>query len=205
MNKYLAAVILILHVVGLFGLNSSLHDWFLALTPVNLLITFGVVLFSMSKAPSGLLFAMTVIAFLGGFFAEYIGVHTGLLFGDYAYGDGLGPQWEGIPYAIGMNWAMLVLVTRSLANSIHANKWIQPVIAATLMVILDLWIEPVAPKLDYWSFGGIAPISNYIGWFGVAWLLHMLGSLLGAAKWSCKADVLVYSVQTLFFLILIVA
>lgn len=203
MNVYLAGVLIILHVVGIFGIQSGSREWFLDLTPVNLLLTFFIVLLSMQKANALPLIALVVLSFLGGFGAEYIGVHTGLLFGDYAYGEGLGPAWEGIPYAIGMNWAMLILITRSLSNQISNNRWIQPIIGAFLMVVLDLWMEPVAPILDYWSFNGVAPFSNYAGWFGVALLLHYIGTLLGAHKWDCKADVLVYTVQSAFFLVLI--
>ena len=34
------------------------------------------------------------------------------------------------------------------------------------MVFIDLFIEPVAPILDFWEFkDNIVPASNYMGWF----------------------------------------
>lgn len=204
MKKYIPFILIVLHVVGLYGLNSSASDWFLSLTPLNLLITFIASLLLVSKGEPSSLIPMLIIAFVGGFAAEYVGVHTGILFGDYSYGDGLGPKWEGIPWAIGMNWSMLILITRSLANRIVKSTWTQVLLAAILMVLLDLLIEPVAPALDYWSFeGGLAPLSNYVGWLLVAFTLHAIGNLFKASEWDTKGDVLIYTVQAAFFAALI--
>lgn len=206
MKKYLPFILVVLHVVGLFGLTSSERGWFLSLTPLNLLITFLVALLLIEKGKWNSLIPMMVLGFAGGFGAEYLGVHTGLIFGDYAYGAGLGPKWKEIPLAIGMNWAMLLLVTRSIANRVVSNVWIQAVIASVLMVLLDVCIEPVAPTLDYWAFeGGVAPFSNYVGWFLVALVLHFIGTLFKASKWDTKGDVLIYTIQAAFFLVLFAA
>lgn len=206
MKKYLPFILVVLHVVGLFGLKSEARDWFLSLTPLNLLITFLVSLLLIQKGSVKSILPTLVIAFAGGFFAEYIGVHTGLLFGDYAYGEGLGPSWKGIPWAIGMNWAMLVLITRSILNRVVSSSIVQPILAATLMVGLDLLIEPVAPHLDYWAFdGGIAPFTNYLGWFLVALILHFVGNLFKAKTWDTRGDVLILTVQASFFAVLILS
>lgn len=206
MKKYLPFILVVLHVVGLFGLTSSERDWFLSLTPLNLLITFLVALLLLERGKWSSLVTMMIVGFAGGFGAEYLGVHTGLIFGDYAYGAGLGPKWEDIPLAIGMNWAMLLLVTRSMANRMVSNGWMQAVIASVLMVLLDVFIEPVAPTLDYWEFDGrVAPFSNYVGWFLVALALHSIGTLFKASKWDTKGDVLIYTIQSAFFLVLFAA
>ena len=41
--------------------------------------------------------------------------------------------------------------------------------AALLVTLIDLIIEQVAPKLDFWQFeGGLPGLQNYLSWTGVA-------------------------------------
>lgn len=206
MNKYLVYLLIIFHSVGVAGLSSDFAPFFIQFTPGNLLLTLAIVLVSFNKVKSWKAWVALAIAYVFGFGAEYIGVHTGLLFGDYAYGNGLGWKWREIPLTIGMNWAMLIAVTRSMANKMTSNKWLQALVAAGLMVVLDLWMEPVAPKLNFWEFeGGIAPFSNYVGWFAVALVIHTIGNFFKAQTWDVKTDVAVYTIQSMFFLVLVFA
>lgn len=206
MKKYFPHILIILHTVGVVGLQTEYKDWFLALTPVNLIITYVIALLSVEKKLDVKFWIVFALAFVVGFGAEWIGVHTGYLFGDYEYGEGLGPKWLDIPLAIGMNWALLILVTRSLANRWVKNEWGRTFIASILMVVLDLWMEPVAPTLDYWEFvGGVAPMKNYLGWFVVSFFIHAVASFLGASKWKCGMDKVIYIVQSIFFIILAIA
>lgn len=203
MKKYGVLILSVLHVVGLFGLHSPWAEWFLKLTPVTLIITFVVAVAGLERGKMTSVVFNMILAFAAGFAAEWYGVHTGQVFGDYEYGDGLGPKWMDIPLAIGMNWAMLVLITRSLANRISANRLFRPVLAALLMVILDVWMEPVAPILDFWQFeGGMATLTNYIDWFLVAVVLHLIGEITGATDWDSRTDLGIYVVQTVFFVVL---
>ena len=49
------------------------------------------------------------------------------------------------------------------------NKIAALVVAALLVTLIDLLIEQVAPKLDFWQFeGGLPGLHNYLGWIGVA-------------------------------------
>ena len=42
-------------------------------------------------------------------------------------------------------------------------------IGTSLMLFLDLLMEPLAPILDFWVFEGKeAPLQNYLGWTVVA-------------------------------------
>jgi putative membrane protein len=46
---------------------------------------------------------------------------------------------------------------------------------ASLMTVLDIFIEPVAIHLDYWHWKGmIIPVSNYMAWFAISFLLSYL-------------------------------
>lgn len=102
-----------------------------------------------------------------GWWAEYLGVHGEWLFGEYVYGDTLGPKWRAIPLVLAVNW---VLVTYSVCGTVAqwAPRW--PVVAkvaasAAAMVALDVLIEPVAIALDLWTWrAGPPPLQNYIGW-----------------------------------------
>jgi putative membrane protein len=114
------------------------------------------------------LFAFFSIAFLG-FIIEVIGVKTGLVFGKYSYGDGLGFKLLEVPLIISINWAMLIFAGIRIVSSIFANKIASLVVAASLVTLIDLIIEQVAPKLDFWQFeGGLPGLHNYLGWIGVA-------------------------------------
>ena len=43
------------------------------------------------------------------------------------------------------------------------------------MVSLDVLIEPVAIKLDFWRWQeNVVPFQNYIGWYGVGFLILAL-------------------------------
>ena len=112
---------------------------------------------------------------MAGIFAEWVGVTYGFPFGNYYYGDNLGLKIDGVPYMIGINWAMLVLITGSIAATITNHKLLKVLLGASLMVFLDLFIEPNAARLDFWYWkNDLIPLSNYIGWFVIAALLHWL-------------------------------
>ena len=122
------------------------------------------------------------------------------LFGDYSYGNNLGLRIEGVPYLIGLFWALLVLVTGVTANYLSANKPARILIGALLMVTLDFFMEQSAPAFDYWSFtGSAAPLSNYVTWFALAFILHFIFQhfqLSGSRRFSIH----VLTAQFVFFI-----
>ena len=109
-------------------------------------------------------------AFVMGFSVEFLGVNFGLIFGEYVYGNNLGLKIGGVPLLIGANWVMLAFITGAVAAIFFDTSALKAaVFGAFLMVLIDLVIEPVAPKFDFWEFADVtAPLSNYIGWFLVA-------------------------------------
>jgi hypothetical protein len=53
--------------------------------------------------------------------------------------------------------------------------WGANIFAATLMVGLDFFIEPLAPRFDFWAFEqGFAPLQNFVAWFLIALGLQFL-------------------------------
>lgn len=124
-------------------------------------------------------YVISMVIFLFSYFAEFIGLSYGILFGEYYYTNRFAPNLFDVPIAIGFAWLMVMGTSHALANSISAKKWMQPIIGACIAVIIDLVIDPVAFKLkQYWIWeeDGVyydIPFSNFLGWFIVALILHV--------------------------------
>jgi uncharacterized membrane protein len=195
-----SGILLVFHAVGLYGLAFSADPaWYRALTPLNLLLTLGMLLvFHRCWNKAFLLFAGVVL--LTGFMVEVIGIHTGLLFGHYRYGQALGPQLWDVPLLIAANWLLLVYVTGITVQALAAPSWVKALLAAGLMVVLDLLIEPVAAVLDFWTWQGYRiPAGNYGGWLAVGLLLQLYFQYARLSRYNPLAPV-VYGLQALFFI-----
>lgn len=196
------AVLVIFHAVGLWGLLfSGEPEYFQQLTPMNLLLT-NVLLFSFHRRWNAAFVLFAVVVFCVGFFSEVLGVHTGLLFGNYSYGAALGLQLWEVPLLIGLNWLMLVYTTGHISNYFKLHWLIRALVGTVLMVLLDYFIEPVAMQYDFWSWQGDSiPVSNFVGWFAVAFLLQLYFQKAFFFK-SNKLAPYVYLVQLVFFICL---
>jgi len=160
---------------GMIGIWLGYGDWFLPKTPFNLLL--GVALlywnFPLKNVWPGIL--IWSLVYIIGMSVEMIGVNTGMLFGNYWYGENLGPKFVKVPLLIGINWVVLTFITATIAKRFIRNPWMAPIFGAALMVALDFFIEPVAPVFDYWHWNaGFAPLRNYIDWFVVSLVLQIL-------------------------------
>lgn len=167
--KISVGLIWLFHVSGLCGILFIDRELFLETTPINLFVTFIMLFVNQPQMDRGVALAAG-FAFVMGFSVEFLGVNFGLIFGDYVYGNNLGLKIGGVPLLIGANWVMLAFITGSVAAIFFDTSALKAaVFGAFLMVLIDLIIEPVAPKFDFWEFADItAPLSNYIGWFLVA-------------------------------------
>lgn len=166
-------IIWLFAISGIIGVASSAQDWFLSLTPLNLLLSLLMVLIHIKTYNFKVVVAL-LIPFLFGFTAEVLGVNYGLIFGNYAYGENLGYKLLGVPLMIGINWTLLTVVTADVSTYISKNLIVSALIGAALMTGLDLVLEVSAPRFDFWEFDqGIVPIQNYVGWFVTAFLAHL--------------------------------
>ncbi len=110
-------------------------------------------------------------------FLEWLGVHTGVIFGRYQYHAALQPQIGGVPLAIGFSWLTLLLSASALERRLPFRRYIDAVFPrslriAILLLVFDFVMEPSAVKLGYWRWqGGIVPWENYLTWFGIGWTL----------------------------------
>ncbi|MCU0354975.1 MAG: carotenoid biosynthesis protein [Cytophagales bacterium] len=189
-----------MHMAGLIGLNWHVtRPLFSLLTPFNLIAT-AVMLLYCHQPYTGRFWLFAAIAFLAGFLVEVAGVHTGVIFGHYGYGPVLGWKLWEVPLVIGCNWLVLIYATRTVSEKLLKMNWLQPLVAAALMVLIDGIIEPVAMRLDFWSWrDNTVPLRNYVAWFGVSLVLHGVFKALVPVLRNPLA-VLVYIVQFLFFL-----
>ena len=156
------------------------------------------------------------IAFTIGMATEIIGVNTGLLFGNYQYGQVLGPKLYGVPLLIGFNWFNIVFCSGSLLTQcidILRRKWNVNITARTFTIAVvlggaaiatgfDIILEPVAVKLNFWSWeNGHIPLFNYICWFMISAILLGLKMYLKKISVNTFASSL-FIIQALFFLLL---
>ncbi|EAS19326.1 conserved hypothetical transmembrane protein [Flavobacteria bacterium BBFL7] len=170
-RKALIIFLWILHLSALIGLALDYKDFFLTKSPFTLLYL-AIVLWICFPIQSLKKIGLFIICFTVGMLTEWIGVHTGSLFGDYYYGENLGPKLDGIPYLIGVNWAILAFISHAIAQNFIKNVTVKTFTAAGLMVILDFFLEQICDYAGYWHFNGGAGWWNYVCWFLIAAVLH---------------------------------
>lgn len=176
---YAIAFLILFYTVGVIGLVlPSYHDLFINLTPLSLLLSL-VILLLYQQDWSGRLFLYSIMVFIVGFSVEAIGVATGLIFGEYLYGGVLGVKVFNTPLMIGVNWLLLTYTTWDLVGRSKAPVLFRTILAAILMVVFDIFLEPVAMKMGMWSWSGEqVPLKNYIAWFIISWIFFSLAALL---------------------------
>lgn len=165
-TKYLGLFLIFFHAVGVVGtLYSPTKALVVSLTPVNLLLSLAIILMAQQKISTRLI-AFTLIAFVFGLAIEIIGVHSGIIFGQYEYGNTLGHKTFGTPLIMGVNWFLLTYAFGIISNYFRVNLLLRVIIGALGMVLMDFLIEPIAISLDYWHWhNGEIPLQNYFGWF----------------------------------------
>lgn len=192
-------VLLLFHVTGFLGLAFSKDPaFYLQFVPLNLLLTAALLLaFHRDRTPAFWGFCLVVT--LVGFGVEVVGVTTGKLFGQYAYGATLGLQWQQTPLLIGINWLMLTYMAGILACYLPLPGFLRAVVAALLLVGLDVCLEPVAVRYDFWTWQyDVIPFQNFKGWFMVALILQVYFNRMEFDKRNSLVP-FVYLLQVLFF------
>jgi len=198
---YGAVFLSIIYVVGIVGLNSGIDQLFRTLTPFNLLLTLAVLLYYHEEWNIHFLSFVAFVLF-GGWFVEWMGVQTSAVFGSYQYLDTLGWKVARVPVIIGVNWLLLIYSIGSYLDQWKAHLLLKILIGALLMVLVDIFIEPVAIALDFWIWDqGDVPIKNYLGWFIVSLIFFTVFFKLGFKKKN-KLGLFVYILQLVFFIIM---
>ena len=174
-KKYLLYFLILIYVSGAIGFLFN-PGFFAPFTPLTLAFTCFV--FLIHQPLNNLNYTLSFIGLaVIGFVAEVIGVKTGVVFGNYYYGNALGYKVLGVPLVISLNWGLLINIGVLVATYLSKKPLLIATLAAFIITGVDLVIEQVASQMDYWHFSnGIAGIQNYIGWFIISfftsWLLQ---------------------------------
>ena len=147
-----------------------------------------VALFRYLGARRAALSLLTLSAF--GFAVETIGVTTGLPYGEFFYGDSLGPKALGlVPYLLPISYLPLVIgaVAATWSYGLEmSNRLLNIFRSALLLTLMDGVLDPGAVSLGFWVWpeGGAyygVPFSNYAGWLLSGTLAAAL--LLAVGRW----------------------
>lgn len=191
-------IIWLFNVSGIIGILSSKSEWFLGLTPLNLMLYFIIILWNLKKIDIRFLYAFS-IPFIIGFLVEFLGVNYSLFFGTYEYGENLGAKTGGVPIMICINWGVLTVITSDISKIISKNTVIRFVLGGFMMMILDVVIEVSAPRFDFWEFeNGVVPLKNYIAWFVIASIAHFFYNLFKIES-DKKISIQILIAITIFF------
>ncbi len=208
--------LLLIHVSGAIGMVFYDQEIFASMTPYNLMLMFVILLGNEKKIASNFVIAF-ILGSAAGFFAEFLGINYGILFGDYTYGDILGIKWFGVPLLISVNWFSIVYCSFVVSGQLlkSANKkfgernkqstsffFLQALCTAVLTTSFDWLMEPVAVQLNFWSWeNGDIPLFNYLCWFAVSFLISYSFSSLKISEVNPFSKWLL-AVQAAFFLFL---
>lgn len=203
-TKEVKKFIVIFYTVGILGfIIPWTHNLFIILTTYALLLsTYLLLLYHENYSKKDIL-VFSAIAVLG-FFVEVLGVNTGLIFGSYKYGEGLGIKLFQTPLLIGVNWLFLTYTALSISDKITKNTYLQLIIAPTLMIVYDMVMEQLAPIMNMWTWANSSiPMKNYIAW----WLLGFLFTgILKRFKINTNNSLalLLFICQFIFFVVLLI-
>ncbi len=201
-NK-LIIVLYIIFFVGLIGhIIPDLYFLMLKLTPYTLLLTGTFVLYFTFKKAELTFLIWCLIIYVVTFTLEVIGIKTGIIFGNYIYGDTLGFKLFGVPLIIGFNWVLVILGAITLSEQIDKNIFLRALLTGTLAVLFDLVLEPVAIKLNYWNWtSGMIPLSNYYSWFAISFIASLLYDSL-KIRINERLPEAYFMIQLIFFVLL---
>ena len=178
------------------------------MTPLNLLLMFGLLLWTEEKKSSGF-YLFSFIAFFWGMIVEVIGVNTSWLFGTYAYGAALGYKFMGVPWLMGIQWMVTISCSAHLLHFVLDKRKVRlnalpfALVAAFITTLFDAALEPIAMEFDYWSWeNDIIPFYNYVCWFMISLLLHWMKVYYFKRDYINSFAAILFLIQFVFFQVL---
>ena len=216
---FAARLALLFHIVGFIGIVFVDRKFFVPLTPLNLLLSAGLLIWTQEKKNKWF-YLFFLVAFSTGMLTEYLGVNYQLLFGHYQYGTALGFKVGGVPLMIGVNWFVIVLCSgvavQKILNLIwnklregdfapryNVGFWSFIIDGALTATFFDWLMEPVAVELRFWQWlgDGSIPVFNYVCWFVISASLLLMLRILPIQRQNQFAIHLLL-IQSVFFLAL---
>ncbi len=196
-QKYALYFLILIYVSGAIGFPIY-PDFFAPFTPFTLLLTVVIFLFYQPYTETKYVYSFLAIALIG-FGCEVVGVATGLIFGKYAYGDALGVKLFEVPLIISLNWALMISAGFNVSNYFLKSKWLIIIATSLITVSIDILIEQIAVRLDFWEFTtGLPTLHNYVGWFIISFLCSLL-FYSSLTKGSFRSSIITLILQVLFF------
>jgi len=200
--KLSLALLVIVYLVGTAAVLAGYPDQLMKLTSYNLLFVAFLFLYNASEVNKTYALWLLIIG-ISGYLVELLGILTGLVFGTYSYGEGLGIKVADVPLMIGVNWALLVFATGALIHKIRMSLWLRSALGATVMVGYDVLLEPVAMRFDFWSWeGNQVPLQNYLAWWIISFVMHF-GVMAKVNNLQNRLALPVIIIQMLFFVLLL--
>lgn len=200
--KLSLALLVIVYLVGTATVLAGYPDQLMKLTSYNLLFVAFLFLYNASEVNKTYALWLLIIG-ISGYLVELLGILTGLVFGTYSYGEGLGIKVADVPLMIGVNWALLVFATGALIHKIRMSLWLRAALGATVMVGYDVLLEPVAMRFDFWSWeGNQVPLQNYLAWWIISFVMHF-GVMAKVNNLQNRLALPVIIIQMLFFVLLL--
>ena len=137
-----------------------------------------------------------VVMYVIAYASEFLGTHTGIVFGRYFYSEtAIGPLVGMVPILLPLAYFSMgyaaYFVTRTMLRNVHRRMSggelvLTSLLSAFVMTAIDIVSDPIAATLGgkwTWEDGGAyfgVPIHNFYGWLGttfafflvVSWLLN---------------------------------
>ena len=175
-------------ILGLIVNYYITADIFFALSIVLLFFSLGQAVHEMGARNAIVFLAITTFV---GFLFEVLGTSTGVPFGKYYYTNFLGAKVLNVPIVVPFVWFVIVYLTFSMCFSYFGERKAMSEsgtrvlslvgLAAFGAVAWDLMVDPMfsSPSYGYWvwqnasstlTLSGV-PLSNFIGWFCLAFLM----------------------------------
>jgi hypothetical protein len=133
------------------------------------------------------------------------------VFSAYRYNDGWTVAPAGVPLAIAVMWAAIILAAMALSVRVGGHSPLaRAATAAALAIALDLLMEPTASRLGLWRWTPPGPwlevpIGNFVGW-----AVLVGGYTVGVERWTEDSKAshallrrLVLAVASIFGLVLV--
>jgi uncharacterized membrane protein len=198
--EHIIIYLVVIYVVGIVGmLIPEVHAVFIFLVPVNIILALGIVLLYHAEWNSRFV-ALCILIYAGGFLIELAGIKTGVIFGPYSYGAGLGLKVLEVPLVMGLNWLLLVYGATSIVQRYVKSHWAIGGFGAALMVLYDLFLEPSAIKYGFWKWEtSYIPLQNYVAWFLCAFVFIYFFSRFWGHQIQNRVSMAVFWLQLIFF------
>jgi putative membrane protein len=165
-----------------------------------MLLTAGVLIYVNHMENTRRFYTFLAVSYGVGFLVEVAGINTGVIFGEYEYGDVLGWKTWGTPWTIGVNWFIVTYVVNQWVMDWKLTRIMHAVVSGLVVTGLDYIIEPVAIELGMWTWEQASiPVRNYVAWFVVSGALSYFYHAQNLpAKQISKV---VFVVMVLFFIL----